>query len=184
MDDQRPGFGCQWREKFPRLESAGYDNHHRQSQGYHQSQDISAFFNLRSWFGVSSGRVSTAGTLWDCRAGNGAKVGGVLPCFGVGGINTCVFNAAMVESSLPTRSRTATNTTRGLTLQIVVLGNLRARTPSKMCSKNLQVESDSGSWARLLSFPSHSHPLPAESDRSEDSENDNHGIDRVAVTLL
>jgi hypothetical protein len=32
MDGQRPGFGCQWREKFPRLEDAGYNNHHRQSK--------------------------------------------------------------------------------------------------------------------------------------------------------
>src|ERR1700704_2457673 len=153
MDDQRPGFGCQWREKFPRLEDAGYNHHHRQSQGYHQSQDISAIFNLRSWFGVSSGRVSTAGTLWDCQDGNGAKGRGPSPGSGVGGINTCVFNAGMAESSLPTRSHTATSTTRGLTLQIVVLGNLVVPTPSKMCLRNPLVESDCGSWAKRLVFP-------------------------------
>ena len=140
-------------KKFPRLEDAGYSNHHRQSQGYHQSQDISAIFNLRSWFGVSSGRVSTAGTFWDCQDGNGAKGRGPSPGSGVGGINTCVFNAGMVESSLPTRSRSATNPNRGLTLKIAMLGNRRARTPSKMCSKNLQVESDCGSWAKCSVFP-------------------------------
>ena len=67
---------------------------------------------------MSSGRVSTAGTLWDCQDGNGAKGRGPSPGSGVGGINTCLFNAGMAEFSLPTRSRTATNTTRGLTLQI------------------------------------------------------------------
>src|SRR5713226_5245564 len=32
-------------------------------------------------------------------------------------------------------------------LQTGMLGNLRARTTSKMCSKNLQVEPNCGSWA-------------------------------------
>jgi len=36
-----------------------------------------------------------------------------------------------------------------------------------------------GGVLAVLFFPSHSHPLPAESDRSEDGENDNYGIDRV-----
>src|SRR6266853_281895 len=63
------------------------------------------------------------------------------------------FNPGMVESSLPTRSRSATNPNRGLTLKIAMLGNRRARTPSKMCSKNLQVESDCGSWAKCSVFP-------------------------------
>src|ERR1700686_3697644 len=50
-------------------------------------------------------------------------------------------------SSLQTPSRSSTNTHRGLTLQTGMLGNLRARRTSKMCSNNFQIISDCGSWA-------------------------------------
>jgi len=123
---------------------------------------------------VSSGRVSTAGTLWDCRAGNGAREGGVLAQIPELEDKYLCFNASMVESSLPTRSHTAMNTNRGLTLQIVVLGNLRARTPSKMCSKNLQVDQTAEVGLDVLFFQAFLIHC-RESDRSEDGENDNHG---------
>src|ERR1039458_8433530 len=49
-------------------------------------------------------------------------------------------------SSLQTRSCSLSNTHRGLTLQTGTLANLRARTTLKMCSKNLQVAPNCGSW--------------------------------------
>src|ERR1019366_7639310 len=53
-------------------------------------------------------------------------------------------------SSLQTRSCSLSNTHRGLTLQTGTLANLRARTTLKMCSKNLQVAPNCGSWAKCF----------------------------------
>src|SRR5712691_10846650 len=50
-------------------------------------------------------------------------------------------------SSLQTHSRTPRNPPRGLTLQMGMLGNLKARTALRMCSKNLQLAPNCGSWA-------------------------------------
>src|SRR5712691_2164656 len=52
-------------------------------------------------------------------------------------------------SSLQTHSRTPRNPPRGLTLQMGMLGNLKARTALRMCSKNLQLAANCGSWASL-----------------------------------
>src|SRR5712692_2167698 len=49
-------------------------------------------------------------------------------------------------SSLQTHSRTPRNPPRGLTLQMGMLGNLKARTALRMCSKNLQLAPNCGSW--------------------------------------
>src|SRR5713226_9033802 len=49
-------------------------------------------------------------------------------------------------SSLQTHSRTPRNPPRGLTLQMGMLGNLKARTALRMCSKNLQLAANCGSW--------------------------------------
>src|SRR5438128_12065007 len=53
-------------------------------------------------------------------------------------------------SSLQTHSRTPRNPPRGLTLQMGMLGNLKARTALRMCSKNLQLAPNCGTWARVL----------------------------------
>src|SRR3989449_10908545 len=50
-------------------------------------------------------------------------------------------------SSLQTHSRTPRNPPRGLTLQMGMLGNLKARTALRMCSKNLQLTPNCGTWA-------------------------------------
>src|SRR5437870_13593044 len=50
-------------------------------------------------------------------------------------------------SSLQTHSRTPRNPPRGLTLQMGMLGNLKARTALRMCSKNLQLAPNCGTWA-------------------------------------
>src|SRR2546429_3435131 len=52
-------------------------------------------------------------------------------------------------SSLQTHSRTPRNPPRGLTLQMGMLGNLKARTALRMCSKNLQLAPNCGTWASL-----------------------------------
>src|SRR5438445_12097811 len=49
-------------------------------------------------------------------------------------------------SSLQTHSRTPRNPPRGLTLQMGMLGNLKARTALRMCSKNLQLAPNCGTW--------------------------------------
>src|SRR5437879_6783701 len=54
-------------------------------------------------------------------------------------------------SSLQTHSRTPRNPPRGLTLQMGMLGNLKARTALRMCSKNLQLAPNCGSWVSLES---------------------------------
>src|SRR5437879_976763 len=51
-------------------------------------------------------------------------------------------------SSLQTHSRTPRNPPRGLTLQMGMLGNLKARTALRMCSKNLQLAPNCGTWVR------------------------------------
>src|ERR1700676_686032 len=50
-------------------------------------------------------------------------------------------------SSLQRHSRAPGNLYQGLTPQTGRLGNLQARIPQKMCSKNIQSTSDCGSWA-------------------------------------
>src|SRR5437660_6277452 len=57
-------------------------------------------------------------------------------------------------SSLQTHSRTPRNPPRGLTLQMGMLGNLKARTALRMCSKNLQLAPNCGTWARRVGSPS------------------------------
>src|SRR2546430_9907166 len=52
-------------------------------------------------------------------------------------------------SSLQTHSRTPRNPPRGLTLQMGMLGNLKARTALRMCSKNLQLAPNCGTWVSL-----------------------------------
>src|ERR1700730_14433418 len=51
-------------------------------------------------------------------------------------------------SSLQRHSRAPRHTHRELTLQTGRLGKLQVRITSKMGSKNLQITSDCGSWAR------------------------------------
>src|ERR1700732_1624725 len=51
-------------------------------------------------------------------------------------------------SSLQRHSRAPRHTHRELTLQTGRLEKLQVRITSKMCSKNLQITSDRGSWAR------------------------------------
>src|SRR2546422_11049731 len=48
--------------------------------------------------------------------------------------------------SLQTHSRPPRNPPRGLTLQMGMLGNLKARTALRMCSKNLQLAPNCGTW--------------------------------------
>src|SRR3989441_10455689 len=48
--------------------------------------------------------------------------------------------------SLKPHSRTPRNPPRGLTLQMGMLGNLKARTALRMCSKNLQLAPNCGTW--------------------------------------
>src|SRR5437870_2455293 len=57
-------------------------------------------------------------------------------------------------SSLQTHSRTPRNPPRGLTLQMGMLGNLKARTALRMCSKNLQLAPNCGTWVSA-----HTHSL-------------------------
>src|SRR5437870_7261855 len=51
-------------------------------------------------------------------------------------------------SSQQTHSHTPRNPPRGLTLQMGMLGNLKARTALRMCSKNLQLAPNCGTWVR------------------------------------
>src|ERR1700676_3555417 len=53
-------------------------------------------------------------------------------------------------SSLQRHSRAPGNLYPGLTPQTGRLGNLQARIPQKMCSKNIQSTSDCGSWVSPL----------------------------------
>src|SRR2546425_2135946 len=56
-------------------------------------------------------------------------------------------------SSLQTHSRTPRNPPRGLTLQMGMLGNLKARTALRMCSKNLQLAPNCGTWVKVNLIP-------------------------------
>src|SRR5216683_414199 len=58
-------------------------------------------------------------------------------------------------SSLQRHSHAQRNTHRGLSMQTTRLGNLKARSTSRMCAKNLQAATNRGRWARkAVSFPS------------------------------
>src|ERR1700730_12296086 len=57
-------------------------------------------------------------------------------------------------SSLQRHSRAPRHTHRELTLQTGRLGKLQVRITSKMCSKNLQITSDCGSWvSKIIARP-------------------------------
>src|SRR2546427_12347909 len=61
-------------------------------------------------------------------------------------------------SSLQTHSRTRRDTHRGLARVSGRLGNLHARTSLRVCSKNLQIAPNCGSWASSVTDSSATEP--------------------------